>query len=209
MIIVTVARKPLEAGTVAANVLLHGTGALHIAATRIETADDLNGGAYSAGAGERHDGAENWRYKRGEEGGLAGVAFQQPTGRWPANLILEHKPECRQVGVREEAGYSINRFTDGMKPFGNGAGHAYVTETKPPMRVGVWDCAMGCPVAELDVQSLASGMHSAGSARSKLIDKNEYAASSYHISGTHDMRRLGDEGGASRFFKQVGGEQTR
>jgi hypothetical protein len=94
VIVVTVARRPLSEGTVAANVLVHGVGAINIAATRIETKDDLNGGAYSTGAVARHDGAENWRYKRGEEGGLAGQEFQQPLGRWPANLVLEHLEGC-------------------------------------------------------------------------------------------------------------------
>ena len=89
MIVVTVARKPLSEGSVAANVLKHGTGAVNVNACRISTEDNLNGGAYSVGGEERHDGAENWRYKRGEQGGLAGVGFKQPPGRWPANLILQ------------------------------------------------------------------------------------------------------------------------
>jgi site-specific DNA-methyltransferase (adenine-specific) len=90
VIVVTVARKPMSEGSVAANVLVHGTGAMNVEASRIATEDDLNGGAYSAGAGARHDGTESWRYKRGDEGGLAGVGFKQPAGRWPANLVLGH-----------------------------------------------------------------------------------------------------------------------
>lgn len=83
---IIVARKPLV-GTVAANVLAHGTGALNIDATRIATTDNLNGGAYAKQGSERHDGTENWRYKR--EGGAGG--FEQPEGRWPANVILDKK----------------------------------------------------------------------------------------------------------------------
>ena len=96
MIVITVARKPLSEANVAANVLKHGCGANNVNACRIATADDLNGGAYSAGGPERHDGAENWRYKRGEQGGLAGVGFTQPLGRWPANLILGHRDGCQE-----------------------------------------------------------------------------------------------------------------
>ena len=40
------ARKPIE-GTVADNVLKHGTGGLNIDGTRITTGENLNGGAYS------------------------------------------------------------------------------------------------------------------------------------------------------------------
>lgn len=92
---IILARKPLV-GTVAANVLAHGTGGINIDACRIETSENLNGGAYAQKGTERHDGAENWRYKR--EGGAGD--FQQPTGRWPANVILgcaceaEHEPDC-------------------------------------------------------------------------------------------------------------------
>jgi DNA modification methylase len=53
--------------------------------------------------------------------------------------------------------------------------------------------------ALLDEQSLSGGMHSAGHARNKNVD-SEYDASSYNLSGTLQMNRLGDSGGASRFF---------
>jgi len=64
---ILVFRKPLEEATVAAQVLATGTGGLNIDATRITTADNLNGGAYSGG--ERPNSA---------------------MGRWPANLILSY-----------------------------------------------------------------------------------------------------------------------
>ena len=45
---IVMARKPLE-GTVVENVLEHGTGGLNIDGSRIETSENLNGGAYSKG----------------------------------------------------------------------------------------------------------------------------------------------------------------
>jgi site-specific DNA-methyltransferase (adenine-specific) len=87
MIALTLARKPIT-GTVARSAQETGCGALNIGACRIPTSENLNGGAYltdSDRAG-RHDGAENWRYKHGGAG-----EFQQPAGRWPANLILSGK----------------------------------------------------------------------------------------------------------------------
>lgn len=81
---IVVARKPLI-GTVAANVERFGVGALNIDGCRIETLDNLNGGAYSANGAVRHDGTENWRYKRTGEAG----AYKAPSGRWPANVILD------------------------------------------------------------------------------------------------------------------------
>lgn len=91
------ARKPLV-GTVAANVLAHGTGALNIDACRIPTGEALRTG--SGGIPCRHDehvprtrsgeasaerryietGGTNFAMKPGPRGGAV-------AGRWPANLI--------------------------------------------------------------------------------------------------------------------------
>lgn len=85
MRVISLIRKPISENNVAANVLKHGCGGINIEATRIETTDNLNGGAYAKNASARHDGTENWRYKRGE----VGVEYTPPTGRWPANVILD------------------------------------------------------------------------------------------------------------------------
>jgi len=91
---ICLARKPLD-GTVAANVIKWGTGALNIDACRITTADNLNGGAYSPGirpSGLPGDDAKRDAgvFKGGVERPLAGQ-FEQPAGRWPANLILDEE----------------------------------------------------------------------------------------------------------------------
>jgi len=90
---IVVGRKPLI-GTVAENVLKYGTGGINIDATRIETEDNLNGGAYAKNATFRDDG---WGMQRAGAGD-----FEQPLGRWPANIILdEHTAELldKQTGT--------------------------------------------------------------------------------------------------------------
>jgi site-specific DNA-methyltransferase (adenine-specific) len=87
---VIVARKPLV-GTVAENVLTHGTGALNVDGCRVATDDPLGGGAYATKPTERDqlwgdDAGNSWR--RGGAG-----EFQQPPGRWPANLIHDGSDE--------------------------------------------------------------------------------------------------------------------
>jgi DNA modification methylase len=82
---IIMARKPLV-GTVAANVLEHGTGALNIDGCRVETDDNLNGGAYSNGS---KDLGEATSYATGVNAGV----FVQPAGRWPANLIHDGSDE--------------------------------------------------------------------------------------------------------------------
>lgn len=83
---ICVARKPLV-GTVAANVLEFGTGALNIDGCRVETSDNLNGGAYAASSSK--DVADATSFAMGARAGV----FAQPAGRWPANLIHDGSPE--------------------------------------------------------------------------------------------------------------------
>lgn len=81
---ITVARKPLV-GTVAANVLQHGTGALNIDGCRVPTNGEVAGGsgAGSAGRARTNEGGE----LRGNGGNVT------PPGRWPANLILSYNED--------------------------------------------------------------------------------------------------------------------
>lgn len=80
---ITVARKPLV-GTVAANVLAHGTGALNIDGCRVE----------GTPAPTRFDpakhGHEGWRMNAT---GAECAANASPLGRWPANLILSYNED--------------------------------------------------------------------------------------------------------------------
>jgi hypothetical protein len=181
MRVITVARKPLSEPSVAANVLKHGTGALNIDDTRISTEESLNGGAYAKDGTDRWDGAENWRYKR--QGGAG--EFQQPTGRWPANMILQHRAGCRRAGTREVS-----------KGGGDGTASHYGPDGSET--VAIWHCEPGCPVAALDTQT--GDLAPQGGPKQK--DTGDTA---WFGGGDADSTFYGDGGGASRFFKQVGG----
>lgn len=85
---IVVARKPLQ-GTVEANWREHGTGALNIDGCRVPTDDNLNGGAYSA---QRQDSASPWA-ATGSLHKSTGKEYEQPAGRWPANLIHDGSEE--------------------------------------------------------------------------------------------------------------------
>jgi hypothetical protein len=86
---IVLARKPL-AGTVAASVLAHGTGALNVDGCRVATTDNLNGGTYYGRPGGET--SPGWRMRNG-----AGE-FHQPPGRWPANVVLTHPPALDAAG---------------------------------------------------------------------------------------------------------------
>jgi site-specific DNA-methyltransferase (adenine-specific) len=85
---ITMARKPLV-GTVAANMLAHGTGGLNIDGCRVPLID----GEAPAGSGDRRGSAvyaqDEWTRTQMANGGNATPA----AGRWPANLITDGSPE--------------------------------------------------------------------------------------------------------------------
>ena len=84
---IVVARKPLI-GTVAANVLAHGTGALNIDGCRVECQDKTRFPSGAVSQTESVFGGGNGRYAdrpRGED--------SNPFGRWPANLIHDGSEE--------------------------------------------------------------------------------------------------------------------
>lgn len=78
---IVLARKPVV-GTIIATVLTHGTGALNIDACRIA-------GVVQKGAGATGFGVDR------DDGYVAGVGREyQAEGRWPANVVLSHAPDC-------------------------------------------------------------------------------------------------------------------
>lgn len=94
---IVMARKPLD-GTVANNVLTHGTGALNIEASRVPTDENLSGGAY-AEAGSR---AQSPAMRQGsggmnQPGKTVGKEFVQPVGRWPANVVTDGSEAAMSV----------------------------------------------------------------------------------------------------------------
>lgn len=99
---VVVARKPL-AGTVAANVLEHGTGALNIDGCRIEGEPRTThaNGHRSTGSGD------GW--------GMDAYEATVPAGRWPANVALDEDAAAeldRQSGVLASGANPTRRGSD-------------------------------------------------------------------------------------------------
>lgn len=84
---IVLARKPFR-GSIAANVLEHGTGALNIGDCRIESERPTGWGGAAAGGGTWTD----------ENCGLGQNGEARPIeGRWPANVIHDGSPEVEAV----------------------------------------------------------------------------------------------------------------
>ncbi len=108
------ARKPLT-GTVAANVLEHGTGALNIDGCRLAygdqawpgpQGDNLNGGTYSSGAQKLS--------RQSQVPGNGIGEFVDPGGRWPANIYAHPKASRseREAGCERLPGRTGAEATD-------------------------------------------------------------------------------------------------
>ena len=168
---VTMARKPLM-GTVAENVLAHGTGALNIDGCRIETTENLNGGAYAKEGGRTESQSLHGGTGMNQPGKTVGREFEQPAGRWPANLIHDGSEEVLAV------------FPQAPGQQGDLKGHSRDRISK-----GIYgDMKAACDaVARGDIGSAARFFYCAKASRE---DRND---------GCDGMeRRLGPEAGGSR-----------
>lgn len=102
---ITVARKPLI-GTVAENVLRHGTGAINVDGCRVGTRTENESGWSKTGS------------KASENRSMSGANYgrdakdEAGTGRWPANLIHDGSDEV-QAGFPQAPGQQGRARTDG------------------------------------------------------------------------------------------------
>jgi len=149
---ILVARKPPD-GTVAANVLEHGTGGLNIDGCRIACAHnpsvDRRATARRTGNAPTQHGIRGDARKAREATGRwcderkpEDYAADHPAehlGRWPANVVLTHHPECGETchpdcPVRlldEESGISTSGVA-GRRTGQNGAGNWGYAATNQP-----------------------------------------------------------------------------
>lgn len=125
---IVMARKPLT-GTVAANVLEHGTGALNIDATRIDMGAD-----YDPNAVQRQSSSSAGMGGLGESGYKANheQAKFNAKGRWPANVILD---ESQAEALDEQSG----TLTSGSRKAGTHGLMGYMGADAAPMPEVVGD----------------------------------------------------------------------
>jgi DNA modification methylase len=195
-------RKPVEESSIAEQVVTTGTGGLNIDGTRIKHANaaDLEAHKAMVAALKAKGGKLGNSWKNSSD--LSGANDVKEGGRWPANVVMVHAAGCEKVGTKKVPAPVINRFDDGMKPFGGGARHPFTStqtgDTEGNEEVAVFECVEGCPVKAMDEQS------------GRVDGRGPYvqpratsdAAGASWSKGEHLPFHYGDSGGASRFFGQ-------
>lgn len=188
-------RAPRKGQTFASLAQEFGSGALNIDGGRISgswewgTQTDIRGGRFGG------------NQARPSEGDVYDKDVKShPSGRWPANLLLSHHEDCQLLGEIEIEGRVINRWKEGMKPFGDAAGEPFESEQFPPETIERWACVPECPIRQLDDQA---GIRTSGSggARRKTGKGTQGAVFGVESrpAGT-ELVTYGDSGTVSRFF---------
>ena len=117
---ITVARAPLS-GTVAANVLEHGTGALNVDGCRVGTEEDTRRNA--AGGSNGLNGSNTFKIRERKV-----TDKEQPTGRFPANLIHDGSDEVAELFPETTSGKMEPTHTKASRAvYGQDAEKGYVT----------------------------------------------------------------------------------
>jgi len=203
-------RKPIKT-TIAQNVLEHGTGAINIDGCRIGTAEG--------------DDSRRVRHNRKTIGGngkyQGGVAADTggAQGRWPANVILTHHPECECLGTKRikaigggTEGKTKNfKLSEGSSDRSKSANVGGLGDKDGFETVEDWKCHPDCPVGMFpETESGKPGVrrkpHSGASRIGQLKNAriNSVLETGY-----------GDTGSAARFFycakasKEERGENNR
>jgi DNA modification methylase len=145
-------RKPIKEDTLVDQILSTGTGGINIEASRVKHSSLEDFAKHKAGVDsiKLRGGKMGNSWKNSSD--LSGANEVTTSGRFPPNLILVHSDLCKKVGVKQIPMPPINRFDDGAKPFGGGAGHEYTTIHREDEVIDIWECHSSCPVSLINQQ---------------------------------------------------------
>lgn len=164
---IVLARKPLEKGlSIAENVLKWGTGAINIDASRIGS--ELIKGQ-KAGQGFNNVKGFVVNTKLGNEEAKEYIS-EDINGRFPANFIMTHHPDCECIGINKEE----------------------IVED--------WICHDDCPIKILDEQSGERKSNGLYKKDGDWENKGDGQIRTWNVGYDKLNKYAGEIGGASRFF---------
>lgn len=195
----TLAQKPISEKTIALNFVKWGTGTIRIDDCRIAFVSDADRESATYGTGiDIKDGALKEGYKQTEEKNIEA----NPKGRFPANVILSHSPDCKYRGLTKVKGTftgngdaEIGEQSKGV-PFRRGEGIDR-TDEDGLETIESWECVSYCPVRIMNEQAPAAG---AFAPVPSGVRKRGNVYNEYKQQGLNEDVFYGDSGGAARFF---------
>ena len=187
---IVLARKPLEKGlSIAENVLKWGTGGINIDGCRVSTEENLGRQQYAKTSALKCSNYED-KFFEGN-----------PSGRFPANIILTHHPECECKGTKKvkaiKGGCKFKSafFKSGESNFTKDGGIGDVDGNET---IEDWNCHPDCPIKLLDEQSGTLNKQGVSKTDNKSGWQNKYVGGD-KVNPIERKLYL-DTGGASRFF---------
>jgi hypothetical protein len=151
--LICMARKPLKEKTIVENVIKWGVGGINIDESRIAPIGMTKGGCKFKSA-FFESGDSNFNKE-----------FDESKGRFPANLIWTHHPDCKYVGTKKvkaisggrigNAGSMLNMCGNTHEKGNPGKGDAEGNEI-----VESWECVEGCPSKEFDKAGKCGNIYS-------------------------------------------------
>ena len=194
---VVLGRKPLSEKTIVDNILKHGTGGINIDDSRVGNEERTYDLTMTSGNFETTGGGKN--KKQGKV---------TTTGRFPANLILECIcDEVVEGKAKGSPGHWSKTETKGYGDFGGGSSSYEGVGVKDDMKT-IIHTNPDCPCYVLDEQSGITK----GSGKPTITKAGIGAGLLGQYDGRKTMptakdidviRNIGDNGGASRFFKEI------
>ena len=206
--ICTLLRKPLT-GTVVQTFSDFQAGGMNIDASRVGySSNEPDSGANFYRNRDQAMPENRTNYFGGDDGVVKSVPSK--VGRFPANLILNHRGECQLLGSKRVKANQSSSVGSGQGPNRDpsimawGKGGVVQRGTAEPdgkETVESWQCVDGCSVKGLDEQSGVSA--GTGGSKSGMSALGQNSGWNKHCNRVTEIVRANDSGGASRFFKQV------
>ena len=181
---IILAQKPLEKGlTYAQNARKWGVAGLNIDAGRIKCSDkictpqsDPSNRIGTVGQDLSISRADKDKFQKAQR---ESIDRTMTKGRWPANVILSHSPNCVHVGT-QDSGQETNAESVSTEDAIEGASYTYA-------------CVPNCPIRIMDTQSGVSKSVGGKIGGGVAFGKEKQT-------GIKGNPGFGDTGGASRFF---------
>ena len=189
---IVVARKPLI-GTVAETVLKYGTGGINIDASRVGFVSDSDK-KESTDKNQHADFGTKPMTNNTVYGDYSMIEPKnyEPTGRFPANVILTHNHDCQETGTVTDqpvAGKRTATFgTQETQSGGDGSGGW----SSSPVTTTTWSCTPGCPATQFPSSKGTRSEMGVG-----FNDSNVYGTGDKNFTS---IRGYDDNGSAARFF---------